>query len=107
MQAYQPACEGLVVSGSIRRKLGQARFLHEFERRTNFDCALNRARNWAVLRMDFMNSLNRLPLVRRRFEPVAHVNALDHKHVSFKLNFSGGLRSQLVVASVDVGASSA
>ena len=57
--------------------------------------------------MDFMNSLNRLPLVRRRFEPVAHVNALDHKHVSFKLNFSGGLRSQLVVASVDVGASSA
>jgi hypothetical protein len=52
--------------------------------------------------MDFMNPLNRLPLILKRFEPVAHVNAPDQKDVSFELNFSRGLRSQLVVAGVDV-----
>jgi hypothetical protein len=53
-------------------------------------------------RVNIVNPLNRLPLVRRRLELVAHVNAPDHKDVSLELNFSDGLRSKLVVAGIDM-----
>ena len=49
-----------------------------------------------------MNALNNLPLVRRRSELVAHVNASDHKHVTIELNFSDCFRTKPVIASVDL-----
>jgi hypothetical protein len=52
--------------------------------------------------MDFMNSLDRLPLVRRRLQAIAHMNAPDHKNVSLELDFSRSFRSELVVASIDM-----
>jgi hypothetical protein len=53
-------------------------------------------------RVNIVNPLNCLPLVRRRSEFIAHVNASDHKHVAIELNFSDGLRSKLIVAGVNV-----
>jgi hypothetical protein len=53
-------------------------------------------------RVNIVNPLNCLPSVRRRFELVAHVNAPDHKDVSLELNFSCGLRSELVVTGIDM-----
>ena len=55
-----------------------------------------------MLRMHFMDPLDRLSLMSGRFEPVLYVNAPDHKDVSFELNLARGRRSKLVVAGVDV-----
>ena len=52
--------------------------------------------------MDPVNPFNRLPLVRRRSELIAYVNASDHKHVAIELNFSGCFRSKPVIASIDL-----
>ena len=52
--------------------------------------------------MDVVNPFNRLPLVRRRSELIAYVNASDHKHVSLELNFSDCFRTKPVIASVDL-----
>jgi hypothetical protein len=52
--------------------------------------------------VDVVNPFNRLPLVRRRSELIAYVNASDHKHVSLELNFSDCFRTKPVIAGVDL-----
>jgi hypothetical protein len=49
-----------------------------------------------------MDSLDRLPLIRRRSELVTHVNAPDHKDVSFKLNFSRSFGNQRIIAGINL-----
>jgi hypothetical protein len=49
-----------------------------------------------------MNPLDGLSLILRCSEPVANVNAPDHKDVSFELNFARSIRTQLIVAGVDM-----
>ena len=68
----------------------------------NLDGTLERASNGTVPRMDIVNALNNPPLVCRRSELVAHVNASDHKHVAIELNFSDCFRTKPVIASVDL-----
>ena len=52
--------------------------------------------------MHFMHPLDCLPLIVRRFEPVAYVNAPDHEDLFFELDLARGLRSKLVVAGIDL-----
>lgn len=49
-----------------------------------------------------MNPLDGLSLILKCSEPVADVNAPDHKDVSFELNFARSIRTQLIVAGVDM-----
>ncbi len=52
--------------------------------------------------MDFMDSLDRLPLFLGRSEPILDVNPADHKDITVELNLSRGVRSELIVACVDM-----
>ena len=79
-----------------------ALYSDQFERRTNPDGSLKRASDGTVPRVDVVNPFNRLPLVRRRSELIAYVNASDHKHVSLELNFSDCFRTKPVIAGVDL-----
>jgi hypothetical protein len=78
------------------------RQLAQFQRRADRDSALERACNGTTLRVNFVDSLDCLPLIRGRIEPVAYVNTPGHKDVSFQLNLARGRRSKLVVTGVDV-----
>jgi hypothetical protein len=78
-----------------RSRLASALFQSELGR--DGDGGLDRSRDRALLRVDAVDALRRLPVLGRELQPVADVNSLEDEDASLDLDLADGRRDEPLV----------
>jgi hypothetical protein len=90
--------------GKSRYPIGECRRLaghHEFEARSYVDCGPNRSCDRTPLRVQGVNTFDRLGIGIVPLQLVVDVNPFDHEHFAFELNLTGRFTNELAAACIN------